>query len=143
MRLVAPAALAAFAALLLASCAAQSGAPIVPTGSPAMPSPSTPQASGGAVGGYLLTTDPAIAPFHLTFRFVDRAGASTAFDEVPAGATTEVLRTSFAGPHRIMLNGVICAGTFEVRDRLRTLIVVSVPAVGECAIEVVGEEPYE
>jgi hypothetical protein len=121
---------------MLGACAVR--APTTPT-----PGATGSSGPGQAVGGYLLTTDPAVAPIDLTFRFIDQAGTSEAVDEVPAGATTEVLRTSFAGAHRMMMNGVVCDGTFEVKNRIRTLIVVAVGAGTECSVEVVGEEPFE
>jgi hypothetical protein len=95
------------------------------------------------VGGYRLTSDPPVAPFHLTFRLVDRSGVSSVIDEVAQGSTTEIFRTDFGGLHRMMMNGVICDGTFEVKNRIRTLIVVALGAGTECSVEVVGEEPFE
>ena len=39
------------------------------------------------------------------------------------------------------MDGVICDGMFEVRHRVRTLIVFALATAGEYAVEVVGDEP--
>jgi|SRR5215213_2284595 len=93
-------------------------------------------------GSFHLTTVPALAPFPMTVRIDYSGGPSGRSAEFEAGDEVVIDWSTLPLPEEkwIEVNGEDCRGKFSIRERVVTVLRMSVWESG-CSVEVVGSHP--
>jgi len=97
------------------------------------------------LGEIELTTDPAIAPYDLEFRYVwnGELGSPAAAQTVGQGETVLLNRTAIEGTYGVVLNGQTCTGSFDIHENQVTAVQVAIEQVGTCKLTLREIRPLE
>jgi hypothetical protein len=95
-------------------------------------------------GSFYLTSDPPLAPYPVTIRVETTGGTSGRSAHFDEGDVVFVQWSTLPLPHEkwIEVNGQNCEGTFEIRARIETDLLLSLTDDG-CRVEVLGSHPED
>jgi hypothetical protein len=91
-------------------------------------------------GSFRLVTDPPVAPFPVTIRYLIGGDASRAYHEFSAGERILVVFTTLPGEEGVQVNGRACEGRYTIAAGLETDVLVVLRGES-CRVEVTGSHP--